>query len=467
MARAALTGTRVRERRAQLGLRQGDLAREVGISPAYLNLIEHNRRRVPDALLTRLAGALGTREEVLAEGAENRLFDALREAAAAMGAPVAGTEEAEAPRPERMLPPELDRIEEFAGRYPGWAALLAERQDRVAELDRRIEALTERLAHDPQLSGGLHEVLSAVTSIRSTAGILAETEDIDPEWRRRFHANLREDSERLAGAAQGLVAHLDADLSGRAAGGAPILASPQEELEGWLDGPEAPFDLVELPETRDTAGILRQRISQAAELASPAARELALQWLARAREDAWALPLERLLPELAAGRDDPFALAHGFGADPMRVLRRLGSLPEAATGRATGLVLADGAGAILRRRAIEGFTVPRFGAACPLWPLYQALAHPGQPIRARLVMQGRLPRRFEAFAFSQTSWPAGYEAEPVTGAAMLIRPASAPISATISATAPGAPELPVGPTCRICPREGCAARREPSILTEG
>jgi hypothetical protein len=25
----------------------------------------------------------------------------------------------------------------------------------------------------------------------------------------------------------------------------------------------------------------------------------------------------------------------------------------------------------------------------------------------------------------------------------------------------------VGPTCRICPREGCAARREPSILTAG
>ena len=46
MPRTALTGTRVRERRLLLGLKQADLARTAGISPAYLNLIEHNRRRV-------------------------------------------------------------------------------------------------------------------------------------------------------------------------------------------------------------------------------------------------------------------------------------------------------------------------------------------------------------------------------------------------------------------------------------
>ncbi|MGB5871554.1 MAG: helix-turn-helix transcriptional regulator, partial [Albidovulum sp.] len=46
MARLALTGTRIRDRRLLLGQKQADLARKVGISPAYLNLIEHNRRRV-------------------------------------------------------------------------------------------------------------------------------------------------------------------------------------------------------------------------------------------------------------------------------------------------------------------------------------------------------------------------------------------------------------------------------------
>ena len=58
MPLSALTGTRLRERRLALGLRQGDLAAKVGVSASYLNMIEHNRRRIADALLERLAAAL-------------------------------------------------------------------------------------------------------------------------------------------------------------------------------------------------------------------------------------------------------------------------------------------------------------------------------------------------------------------------------------------------------------------------
>jgi transcriptional regulator with XRE-family HTH domain len=59
MPRSALTGTRIRERRLARGLRQAELARSVGVSASYLNLIEHNRRRVGDELLNRFARALG------------------------------------------------------------------------------------------------------------------------------------------------------------------------------------------------------------------------------------------------------------------------------------------------------------------------------------------------------------------------------------------------------------------------
>ena len=68
--------------------------------------------------------------------------------------------------------------------------------------------------------------------MRSTAAILAETEDIEPEWRARFHANLHDDSERLAAGAEALVAYLDALGRGRTQG----VASPQEEVEAWLAG---------------------------------------------------------------------------------------------------------------------------------------------------------------------------------------------------------------------------------------
>ncbi len=58
MARGSLTGTRIRARRALHGMRQADLARLIGVSPSYLNLIEHNRRRVSPALIQSIARAL-------------------------------------------------------------------------------------------------------------------------------------------------------------------------------------------------------------------------------------------------------------------------------------------------------------------------------------------------------------------------------------------------------------------------
>ena len=74
MPRSALTGTRIRERRTALGLKQADLARTSGISPAYLNLIEHNRRRVGDALAAvGLAGIEGKMPGELSGGMQKRV----------------------------------------------------------------------------------------------------------------------------------------------------------------------------------------------------------------------------------------------------------------------------------------------------------------------------------------------------------------------------------------------------------
>lgn len=82
MPMTALTGSRVRERRLQLGLRQADLARAAGISASYLNLIEHNRRRIGDEVLARLARALKVEAQTLSAGAEGVLVEDLRAAAA-------------------------------------------------------------------------------------------------------------------------------------------------------------------------------------------------------------------------------------------------------------------------------------------------------------------------------------------------------------------------------------------------
>lgn len=424
MPGTALTGSRIREQRTQRGLRQADLAMQAGISASYLNLIEHNRRRVAGDVLARLALALGITAEVLEAGAQGALVEDLRGAAAVGDVAV-----------------ELDRLEEFAGRYPGWAGLTAAQYRRVAVLERSVEALNDRITHDPHLSATLHEVLSALSSVRATAGILAETEDLEPGQRARFQTNLQQDAERLAVGAGALVTYLDG--SERPAEG---LAAPQEELEAWLA--VWGWHLGEIE-----AGGSDALEAEILGLPSTAARVLARAWVAQAAGDAAALPIVAFRAALGELGPDPALLAGRFGVGMLVVFRRLAMLP----GSRFGLVICDGSGAITFRKAIDGFPLPRFGAACPLWPIYTALSRPMSALSAVVEMVGRVPQRFGARAFCEVRQAGAFGEVELREAAMLIWPEVGGQGAALA----------VGSTCRICARVRCPARREPSILTDG
>jgi predicted transcriptional regulator len=121
------------------------------------------------------------------------------------------------------------------------------------------------------------------------------------------------------------------------------------------------------------------------------------------------------------------------------------------------VVICDASGTMTFRKPLDGFPLPRFGAACPLWPLYTALGRPMSPVQAQVEMSGRTPQRFRALAFCRPRLAGGFAGPPMAEAAMLILPGE---------TAPGE-ILGVGTSCRICPRPACPARREPSILSEG
>ena len=441
MARSALTGTRIRERRLALHLRQADLARAVGISAAYLNLIEHNRRRVSETLLEAFAKALDVAPVALSEGAESALFEALREAAA--GVETAGSA-------ALIEPSELERIEEFVGRFPGWAKVLAARQARLDALERVVETYSERMGQDPFLLDELHEVLSAVTSLRSSAAILVETPDIEPEWQARFLASIASESLRLSAAAEGLVSYLDGIEAAESG-----LAAPLDQLETWLSGRGWHLPEFERPDPPAP----EELIAQAPELAASAARDLALAYLTRALADSRTLPLKPFLAALAETGLDPGRLAARFGAPMAAVFRRLATLPEGAANLPPlGLVVCDASGTLTLRRPLPGFALPRSAAGCPLWPLYEALARPMQPLRLTLDMAGRLPQCFQSWSFAaprpQPGAAAAFDAPVLMEAMMLVTPAT-----TRAETA-----RPVGTSCRVCPRADCSGRREPSLI---
>lgn len=415
----SLTGTRLRERRLAQGRRQGEVALAAGISASYLNLIEHNRRAVAGDVLVRLASALGLDAAAFSDADDSAVVDDLRSAAAAVAA-------------------SSDQLHAFLARFPNWAGALLAQAQRAAGLERAVAALNDRINHDPHLSATLHDLLSAATAVRATADILNDTAELDADWRARFHGNLAQDSARLTVGAQALVAYLDPGQRAETT----LSVTPQDEVTGWLAG--RGWHLAEAEAGGiDSAGI--------AALASDAARSLAQGLAAQAVLDAAMMPLDAVLAAIVQHGPDPVQIAQAFGTDVIAASRRIGGLP----GVAVGLVICDGAGAITHRRPLPGFALPRTGAGCTLWPLYTALGRPMQPIEVVAEATSQPPQRFVLRAFCQTHLPASFGGAERREAAMLILPAP-----------PGvAVQRRVGPTCRICPVQGCDLRREPSILT--
>jgi predicted transcriptional regulator/transcriptional regulator with XRE-family HTH domain len=434
--RAQLTGNRIRERRLVLGLKQADLAAEVGISPSYLNLIEHNRRRIGGKLLVAIARALDVEPAQLSEGADATLYDALQSAAQDLPAPFG-------------VAPETDRIDALAGRFPGWAGLIAAQHKRVAALDALVEGLRDRIGHDPVLAESMHEVLSTAAAIRSTADILVREPDLDPVWRARFHRNLHEEAERLSTRATALIRHFDAEEDTRATQPA---STPIETVEAMFEAAGHHFPEIEAGGMAAIPAVL----ARAAGMSDPATAALGERWLAAYAADAARLPLSLVQPAAEAAGYDPAAVLGLGGGDVALVLRRLATLPRrAALGEGAppfGLAVCDGSGALIFRRRLAAFSIPRFGAGCPLWPLYRALGRPGQPEAALIEMpQGA---QFRAWAVSQPSIPTGFGAAPVMQAVMLVTPVEA-----IAAPATPMSAIAAGPGCHLCNRSGCPARR--------
>lgn len=435
-----LTGTRIRERRLERGLAQGALARAAGISPSYLNLIEHNRRRIGGGILLRIAAALGVEAQALAHGGEAALIDGLREAA---GGASPGQD---AP------PPEIDRIEEFAGRFPGWAHLSVETLRQAQSEARRADAMADRLAHDPHLAASLHEVLSVVTAIRSTASILTDTAALEPEWQARFHRNLGEDSHRLAEGAERLVRYLD---DGPKGGG--DLLSPQDEMDRILAAAGHRFDLLEAGGA--PADLLAHLERSGYVRAGTGTYALLGDVLSLYAADARALPETDLRAAIEDHGVAPLALAQGLSVPVTLIFRRLAALGKDAVGP-VGLVSADASGAILTLKPLEGFAVTRLAASCPLWPLFRAAAQPGTILRQSILQPERDARAVLAIAATEEAVPGGFNMPPLLRSYMLLLPLDA------GSEGVGETPQPVGTSCRVCARADCAARREPSILPE-
>lgn len=442
--RRSLVGSRIRELRRRGGISQTSLAAQVGISPSYLNLIEHNKRGIGGQILNAIAEVLETRPANLAEDENPSLIDDLRDAAEDQQGSV-------------------EVAEELAARFPGWAGLTAANARKIRDQDAVISALSDRLTHDPFLSEAVHGILSNVTAIRSTASILAQMEEIPADQVARFHEGLHAESVRLSSTAQELADYLS--KAGSQAAGA---ATSEETLDQYLARNNYTFDtldreaeaLVSLPQevaSKRLNAVIEDMLETDASL-SGVAQDLAREHLKTYAADALAMPLQHFAEAATSAQFDPLKLAPSWTEDLHAIFRRLASLRRPSIDApAFGLLTVSASGYPLMRQPLPGFPLPRHGNACPLWPIFRAFAQSGQMLMMPISHDSG--KGFLALAHASPRQQASLAAPSDLQASMLFVAEEAnPFPAALSQP------LAVGTACRICTREGCASRTAAQLL---
>ncbi len=436
----ALAGTRIREVRRRAGLSQTALARAAGISPSYLNLIEHNRRAAAGKVLIAIAEALGTRPADLSDSGEAGLLSELREAVA----PNTPSE-----------PPEA-----FIGRFPYWARQLARLFRQTRDQGQAIAALSDRLTHDPYLSENIHGMLSNITAIRSTASILSAAEDMPEDQRHGFHETIHAESVRLSAVAEGLATYL-----GSATGSAHHPVTPEEAFDQFLFRHDYRFDALDRmteigAATASTVVEIAEhtkRLVADPDLPEGAARQMAHSWLTTYASDAMDLPLTRFYGEARERNFDPVALSQSTGKPIPTIMRRLAVLKRPGLEMPQfGLIAATASGHPLFRRPLPDFPMPRHGNACTLWPLFAALSQPERPLLAQLVQD--TGQRFVTVSVARPHGTTGLNALPDLRSSMLV------VAETESPFAAPPMRVETGTSCRLCTRTTCPSRSESPIL---
>ena len=466
MIARTITGLKIRERRRALGLKQNELARRVGISPPYLNLIERNKRPIGGALLVALGRELDLSVDELDGSGERRLRDQLITLAEdpALGDGAMRGEE----------------IDAFIARHPAWARGAVRVFAAYQAAEGEVEALSDRLTHDPVLAEAIHAMLTEITALRSTTEILVDPREITPAQRSRFERIVDEQSARLARTAAALARHFDRMSEERRprlavdeaedflhrAGGADAVELAAERIRSDLlaGGTDLETALAQALAAQPAVAAHWGRVERVAALALAFAGQVPVPEIEAALEgcpdaahpfaraaleqrlaDAVRLPAAALLALGRHLRWDVDGLVRAADGDSALIFRRVADLHRAGAPPA-GLVVADASGATLARSGALDLLPRSRQLDCPVWPLHRARADAAT--RALVELPGGATRLVVALA----------RPDRMT-AAMLVFAPDRPL-----ASERAEPRLAVGPGCRICTHASCPQRRERSVI---
>lgn len=495
-------GHRIRARRLEFRISQSHLASEVGISPAYLNLIEHDKRQIGGALLGRIAKRLDIDRKDLSGEEETSLVQELE--AVARNQNIPGLDE-EAVR--RMVAGNTD-----------WARALLHMNRLYRGMSEQALALSDRLGQDPSLMALSHAILTQITSIRSFAEILQDIEDLAPDERQRFSGIIASQSDQLGSDAREMIELLSGDA------GRPEGSSPEKETDDFIiwnrnffpdleyAADELRRDLGEIDDrlgvsiadrltgkhgirltfddgpTREDGVMLNvncyapeatRRFRHARHLArlefvpqldalvdderltQPESRMRAREALLSYAAAALLMPYDAFLEAAEAERYDIDRLAGRFRGSFEQVAHRLVTLRRPGSdGIPFSFLRVDPAGNISKPFSIPDLRMPRFGGACPIWAIYEALGTPDRTIAQLAGMPDGSRYLFIARRIAHPS--RGFRTSPTVHAIMLGCEADQ-AERTVYGAGYDRPVAPVGFNCRSCSRADCSQRAYPAI----
>lgn len=513
-------GLRISTRRRALGLAQAELARRAGISASYLNLIERNKRQVGGSLLRRIAEQLKVDLAELSGEAEHRLIAAVEEAFAdpvlrSAGIPMGDARELVAQNPaaataiarlHRAYLGAMANADDYADRLrsdPLLAQLLhrvlsgitavrsgaeiledvpdldeAERQRFVTSITRETRSLTEVARNLIGQFESEAEGRRSVSPARELDDLIFERDNYFPRLE-DVAAELRAEIEREGVFGEPTLIRLLESRFGvtvvRSAGREVDAVGFPRQYHFNPDGRIMWFQTSAIAATRQfqltrlyaelAAGDAIEREIQAPELTSVAARRLGYRALSSYLAGAIVFPYEAFLEDAEQLRYDIEALRQAYTASFEQIAHRLVTLRRpGAAGIPFGFLRSDPAGRLTKHFPLPGLLLPSSGHACPLWAIYNAFRQPETLVRQ--VVQFYDGSRYLFIAKAQTRRVASFADHAVQTSVMLacdVLHADRTVYGTGFNLADMSADVPVGPSCRLCPRRDCPDRQEEAL----
>ena len=511
MQRTSLIGHRIRTIRRSNGHTQVALAKAAGISAAYLNLIEHNRRAIGGKTLLRLAEELNVAPSELTGSEENRILTDLDELSCD-------------PLFESTTL-ERNDLTTILGIAPNVANAMITLYRAYKSAVERIDLLSERLSHDPFLSHAAHNVVSHITSIRSFAEILQDHDDLSNQQRDKFIQSLTKESHRLSNAATEIFSFLDSrdvnrqdidpadevddliydynnyfpSIEARAKHIYPniarndsiFLADLIRYLEHKyniivkrvkhekLDFKRSKWDHKDnvillsksLPHSSNRFELARivakieakdeiEHIIKSTRLTTDISRERAREALYSYCASALIFPYEQFLQIVETERYDIEIIKQQYAASWEQVCHRLTTLHRLDNKTIPfHLIRTDIAGNVSKRFSASGLQLPRYDGACPRWALHHALLSP-EDVKTQIVTTPD-NATYIFIAKSISKGHGGYNQQRTIHSIMIGCDAAYAkriiYTDNINMNHPET-AIPVGITCRTCPKDNCNQR---------